>query len=223
MSDPIAAIFAPATAGSSPRVTPVVLALDAAVISFGGRQVLGPLTLQLDAGAVAIVHGANGAGKTTLLRLAAGLLAPSGGTRTCSGRAVYLRPGSGARHAVTVRQAVQQVTALAGGSADTVALACRAAGLSREVCDRPVGDLSAGEHARLGVALAVAARPALACLDEPSAHLDPDGVERVCGAVSTLAGAGTSVLLASHAPELFTGVADATLAIELGCVRAVTS
>ena len=189
---------------------------------FGGRSVVGPVSLRLDAGAVAVVVGANGAGKTTLLRLAAGLLAPSGGTIRREGRAVYLRPGAGARNAVTVRRAVTDVAELTGTPAPaTYALVedvCQLTGLGGLAGAR-VGELSTGQQARLSAALAVAAAPALACLDEPTAHLDPDGVHHVLAAVRRLADAGAAVLVASHTPQAFADVADAVLALESGVLR----
>lgn len=201
----------PLASSVAPAVT---LTLREVTRGFAGRRVLGPLTLALDAGALAVIRGPNGAGKTTLLRVAAGLLTPTSGARACDGRAVYLRPGAGARHAQTVRQALRQTAALAGSAAD-VAEACRLAGLT-SLTDRRVGELSAGQQARLTVALALVAAPALACLDEPAAHLDPEGVEHVRAVVTQLTARGTSVLLTSHTPGQF---ADATLTLDAGLLR----
>jgi len=213
MTDPTATLPA---APPAPATATVTLTLTEVTRGFAGRRVLGPLTLALDAGALAVVHGPNGAGKTTLLRVAAGLLTPTAGLRAAAGRAVYLRPGAGARHALTVRQALRHTAALAGTPTAVVAEACHLAGLTGALSERRVGELSAGQHARLSVALAVVAAPALACLDEPTAHLDRDGVDQVRTAVRALTARGTSVLLASHTPEAFRDLADATLAIHDG-------
>lgn len=207
----------------SPPLAPSVasaatLTLGEVTRGFAGRRVLGPLTLALDAGALAVVHGPNGAGKTTLLRVAAGLLTPTSGARVCFGRSVYLRPGAGARYAQTVRQALRQTAALADTSAIDVGEACRLAGLCG-LTDCRVGELSAGQHARLTVALALAAAPTLACLDEPAAHLDPEGVEHVRAVVTQLTARGTSVLLTSHTPRQFNDLADATLTLDAGLLR----
>ncbi len=198
--------------------TAVTLTLADVTRSFAGRRVLGPLTVRLDTAAVAVVHGPNGTGKTTLLRVAAGLLVPTSGERSCAGRAVYLRPGAGARHAVTVRRAVAQTAALAGTPAQVMDEACQLAALTT-LTGRRVGELSAGQHARSSVALAVVATPTLACLDEPTAHLDADGVDRVRALVRMLTGRGAAVLLASHSPAVFRDLADASLALDDGLLR----
>ena len=206
----------------APLAAPPAVAVTNATREFAGRRVLGPVTLTLEPGALAVVVGANGAGKTTLLRLTAGLLAPTSGTVHRAGRAVYLRPGAGARHAVTVRRAVTDLARLAGvprAEVDPLVTdLCRLTGLTG-LTDRRVGELSAGEHARLSAAVAVAATPSLACLDEPTAHLDPDGVGHVLAAVRELTASGTAVLVASHTPEAFVDVADAVVRIDAGQLR----
>ncbi len=217
MTDPTATVPAAPTAPSAAAA--VTLTLTGVTREFAGRRVLGPITLTLDAGALAVAHGRNGAGKTTLLRVAAGLLTPTAGRRACAGRAVYLRPGGGARHALTVRQALRHTAALTGTPAAILAEVGRVAGLTGALAERRVGELSAGEHARLSVALALVAAPTLACLDEPTAHLDPDGVAHVRAAMRLLITRGTSVLLASHTPEQFRDLADATLSIDDGLLR----
>lgn len=194
---------------------PVVLTLTDLTRDFADRPVLGPVNLQLDSGTLAVVSGPNGAGKTTLLRIAAGLLAPSGGSRHGTGRAVYLRPGAGGRAPLRVRQVLAQTAALTGTSAEMVAEAVTVAGLA-ELTERRVAELSAGQRARLTVALAVAANPVLACLDEPTAHLDPVGVQQVHAVVRLLRESGTSVLLVSHSPSQFADLADAVLRLGHG-------
>ena len=195
------------------------LALTDLTRAFADRRVLGPVSLRLDAGVLAVVSGDNGAGKTTLLRIATGLLAPTTGTRTCTRRAVYLRPGAGGRHPLRVGQVLTQTAALTGTDAGAVARAVSAAGLE-ELSGRRVAELSAGQHARFSVVLAVASSPALACLDEPTAHLDARGVEQVRTVVRQLLAAGITVLTVSHSPDQFADLADASLHMADGLIRA---
>lgn len=198
----------------------MTVALTEVTREFAGRHVLGPVDLRLDAGVLAVIGGLNGAGKTTLLRIAAGLLPASTGHRMCAGRAVYLRPGGGARHPLTVAQVLAQTAALTGTAADVLTRVTAVAGVD-ELAERRVNELSAGQHARLTVALAAAASPRLACLDEPTAQLDPNGVEHVRAAVEVLRDAGTSVLLVSHSPQQFADLADALLRLDGGLLREV--
>lgn len=183
---------------------------------FGTHLAVAPVTLRLDRGVVCTVEGGNGAGKTTLLRVAAGLLAPSTGTRHLVGQALYLRSGSGARAVQTVREAVRSAASLARtdvpddvlGELDLTALA-----------DRRVHELSSGQRARLTLAVLRTVRPDLACLDEPSASLDEAGSELVRQTVARLVRDGASVLVATHDACLLPAP-DARLRADAGQVAA---
>lgn len=191
------------------------LRLRGATRAYAGRPVLGPVDLDLEPGAVALVEGPNGAGKTTLLRLACGLLLPTTGTCQQARPALYVRPGSGARAEQTVGQALGWVARATTGRATAPAVALAAAGLSGSP-HRRVGTLSAGQQARLSLALALVAGPALACLDEPAAHLDRAGVAHLSRVVAVLAASGCAVLLAMPIRVDFGLVADAHLRLDHG-------
>lgn len=217
-TEPTATERAAGSGAAPPGAPPVTLALTRVTRDFAGRRVLGPVDLRLDAGVLAVVAGLNGAGKTTLLRVAAGLLVPSGGSRVCAGRAVYSRPGGGARHPLRVGQSLAQTAALTGTSPSTVARAAAAADLEG-LTERRVSELSSGQHARLSVALVAAAGPSVVCLDEPTAHLDTAGIEGVRAVVRLLLAGGTAVVLVSHSPEQFADLAHAVLWVEDGLLR----
>lgn len=176
-----------------------------------GRPVWTPLDLTLAAGTLTVVTGPNGAGKTTLLRLAAGLLRPSTGTRTCAGRALYVRGGGGLRGAQTVGDAVS-VTAALTGRREAAAAAVQLLGLHGLV-HRRVGTLSAGERVRAALAAAVACRPALLCLDEPTAALDDRSVRDVVSVLEALRDDGRTLLVATHQAGALLATADAHLTI----------
>lgn len=196
----------------------VVLELVGVSRMHAGRPVWEPLDLQLTAGVVAVVTGANGSGKTTLLRLAAGLLQPSTGRRRCPGRALYVRGGGGLRTAQTVHDAVRTTAALAG-LGDCLPAALSSTGTTA-LAHRRVGTLSAGERVRVVLAAAVASRPALLCLDEPTAALDPAGLEVLVRVLSGLRADGCAVIVATHQPQSLLATADAHLRIDAGRVRA---
>lgn len=202
---------------------PTALKVQAVTRSFSGRRVLGPIDLELDSGAVCQLVGPNGAGKTTLLRVAAGLLAPTDGTVTTSGLALYLKPGSGSRDRQTVTQAVEWVIRMTEHRIDAdsvrarISQALEVMGIT-ELAASPVGRLSSGQRARVSVMLALAARPRLACLDEPTVHLDQDGVARTRLAVELMSGAGTAVLAATHDPSQLSAVVDGLARLHAGVV-----
>lgn len=180
---------------------------------------LGPVDLALEVGSVCVVEGGNGAGKTTLLRVAAGLLPLSAGRRRCDGTALYLRSGAGARDGQRVREAVSSAVALAGRRHAAVGDVVDAVGLAGHARHR-VGMLSAGERARLTLAVALAVRPSLVCLDEPFAHVDAAGVGVVRDVVARLAAAGCAVMVASPQRQPLRDDSDACLLVDDGMVRA---
>jgi ABC-type multidrug transport system ATPase subunit len=195
-----------------------VLVLEHVTRRHGGRSVWAPVDLRLSPGAVCIVTGANGAGKTTLLRLAAGLLRPTTGTRRCSGQALYLHGGSGLRSAQTVDEAVAGTARLVGREQDAPFAVARL-GLD-PLAHRRLGTLSAGERVRASLATALAASPALLCLDEPSAALDEDGLRLLLGVLDDLRAGGCATLIASHQPAGLLPFADAHLELTNGHLAA---
>ena len=195
----------------------VALSLRGVSRTFGSTVAVAPLTLTLHAGTVCTVSGPNGSGKTTLLRLAAGLLAPSAGERHCRGRSLYLAGGGGVRAQQAPRDAVAFVLAVcrSGVEVDEVLDRCQLTGMS----DVPAGRLSTGQRARVTLAVALAARPALVCLDEPTSSLDADGVAVATSVLAALRDAGCAVLVASHDPTLTAGAADAHISLYAGQLR----
>jgi ABC-type Mn2+/Zn2+ transport system ATPase subunit len=188
--------------------------------NYGPRIVLSEVTLTLDPASVCLLLGDNGQGKSTMLRLAAGLARPTTGTVIRQGAALYLTSGAGSRSVHTVLQVVQSASRLAGSSA----------GCSNSILDRVdlgrlagvrSGSLSAGERARLTLAVALASSPSLLCLDEPTANLDPSGHQLTCEIVRELSGRGTAVLVATHHPESLGAVADARLRVACGTIKAL--
>jgi ABC-type multidrug transport system ATPase subunit len=197
--------------GGAPRQ---VLTLEGVSRSFGPTVALAPVSLSVTAGAICAVVGPNGSGKTTLLRIAAGLTVPTTGRRTVDGTSLYLSPGDGGRRAQTPAEAVRFAARLAGTVADDDVL--ETVGLAPHA-HRPTSQLSAGQRARMTIAIALACRPVVACLDEPTAHLDDDGGMVAGAAILRLASSGTAVLVATH-DGLLPGLADARLHLRDGRV-----
>ena len=184
---------------------------DSVLTVRGLRKAYGPVTaadgvdLAVAAGEVVGLLGPNGAGKTTTLECIEGLRRPDAGEVRIAGQ-----PAAGAP-----RTAVMGVQLQTGAlPADmTVAEAMRffctyhrvAArddlierfGLA-EARTRRYGALSVGNQRRLALALAIAHRPALVLLDEPTAGLDVASRTELHAVVRELAADGAAVLLATH-------------------------
>ena len=214
------------------RSAPVGEASTAPAVAIRGLQrdygdliALRDVSLSLATGQTLVVLGANGAGKTTLLRVLATLLRPSGGdvrVLGCElpreawrvrGRIGFLGHEPLLYRDLTVAENLRFHARLhrlgptgearIGELLDRVGMARRAAEL--------VGNLSAGMAQRVAVCRAVLHEPELLLLDEPLAHLDPEGaavVEPLIGASS-----GATRVVVSHDVEAGLAEADRALAL----------
>jgi ABC-2 type transport system ATP-binding protein len=170
-------------------VTGAAVETDAVERRFPGGRGVGPVSLRVEAGECLALMGHNGAGKTTLLRMLATVDRPQRGVVRWDGdrspraarRSLGLAldgvdedpclTGRQAAHFWCRRWVTDRAAArrLVGAALDRFGLAA--------VADEPVGGYSFGMLRRLGLVEALAHEPALAFLDEPTAGLDPLGVD----------------------------------------------
>lgn len=210
------------------------LAGDAAMLRLEGLRYRYPGTehdavtdidLVLREGEVAALVGPSGSGKTTLARLALGLRRPTAGAVTLFGR-----DPAGAREAALVMQEpLRQLLAdtVAGEVALGLAPAERAEvgpllerfGLAGLRLRHPL-TLSHGERRRVIFAAALARRPKLLVLDEPTLGQDERGRLELVEIVRELRAAGGAVLAITHDPELVADVADRVLVLAAGRITA---
>jgi ABC-2 type transport system ATP-binding protein len=161
-------------------------------------------------GSVTALVGPNGAGKTSLLKLLVGLNRPSAGTAMVLGQApnqttAYLSEiGYLAQEIPLYRELSAADHFALGAHLDPHwdnALAVKRLDELKVPLDRPVGKLSGGQRAQVGLAMALAKKPKLLLLDEPVAALDPlarvDFLTSLAQAV-TDADDGLTVVMSSH-------------------------
>ncbi|MFH8610745.1 energy-coupling factor ABC transporter ATP-binding protein [Streptomyces sp. NPDC018029] len=205
-----------------------VVALRAVSYAYeDGPTVLSGLDFDVVEGRALALLGRNGSGKTTLMRLLSGGLRPASGELTVEGVPVtYHRKGL-TRLRTTVQLVVQdpddQLFAasveqdvsfgpLNLGLPDAEVRARVAEALAAlditALADRPTHLLSYGQRKRTAIAGAVAMRPRVLILDEPTAGLDPDGQERLLATLQRLRDAGTTVVMATHDVDLALRWAD---------------
>ncbi len=184
-------------------------------------------TLTIPEGAIVGLAGPNAAGKSTLLALATGMLAPSEGTISVLGRDP-LRDPSVLTEVGFVAQGAPLYRSFS--VADTIEYARRTNprwdetlagellnGLQRRT---RVGSLSAGDRARLALALALGKRPRLVLLDEPFAGLDPlAGREFLQLLMDGVAAIEATVVIASHVIADIERVCDHIVLLTGGGVR----
>ncbi|MCV7170390.1 ABC-F family ATP-binding cassette domain-containing protein [Mycobacterium manitobense] len=183
------------TIGAAPRSSSVVATLDEAVVR-QGDFVLGPVSLQVDAGERIGITGPNGAGKSTLLRLLLGRRRPDQG-RASLGANVAVGEIDQARADFTgsgrlVDRFEERVPTWS--TADVRTLLAKF-GLRADHVERPVDALSPGERTRAGLALLQACGTNVLVLDEPTNHLDLAAIEQLEQALDTFDGA---LLLVTH-------------------------
>ncbi len=208
-----------------------LLALRGVRFRYGEREVLTVEELDLRAGEATVLVGDNGSGKTTLLKLLNGLLAPSAGEVFYQGRPLgaggdeairrdsvlvhqdpYLFRGS-VHHNVAFGLKVRHVAAAETRGRVQEALArVGLKGFER----RRAGELSGGEGKRVALARALALRPRVLFLDEPTASVDADTVRRIENLLRELVQGGTTLVLSSHHDGFAYRVADRLVRLETG-------
>jgi tungstate transport system ATP-binding protein len=173
----------------------------------GDTPILRHLNLTITRGAPTLIVGPNGSGKTSLLRLCMGLARPSAGSITWGGRAdsgpvrraiVFQRPVMLRRSvAANVGYALAQAGVPRKARAERVANLLDRVGLA-DLAERPARRLSGGEQQRLALARALARKPEILLLDEPTASLDPAAAADVERVIGEIAAAGTAIVLTTH-------------------------
>ena len=192
----------------------------------GGRLViLQGVNLAVARGESAAVMGASGSGKTTLLHLLAGIEpADSGTVETPAGRTGlvfqhhYLLPELDARENVALGARLAGGAKAAAFSRADELLA--AVGLAPRARHLPA-ELSGGELARVALARALAAEPAVILADEPTGNLDETTAGAVLDALfRVVRDAGAALVLVTHDPEV-AARADRVLRLEHGTLHSV--
>ncbi len=198
---------------------------------YGGRIAVDGVALEVGRGEVVGLLGPNGAGKTTVIKSLLGLVRPDAGEILLLGRPAgdprararvgYLPELFRYQPWLTAAEVLRLHVRLAGVPVpDAEQRACLGlVGLAERARDR-VGGFSKGMQQRLGLAVALVARPELVVLDEPTSALDPLGRADVRDIVLDLKARGVAVLLNSHLIGEVERVCDRVTIIDNGRVAA---
>jgi len=184
------------------------LRLESIVMERGGARLLDNITAEIGLSGITLIMGPNGAGKSLLIRLMHALEQPTSGSVQWGGRSanaqtrrcqalVFQRPVLLKR---SVAENIDFVLALSGKASrppnfcnillERVRLA--------ELQQRPARLLSGGEQQRLALARALASRPNILFLDEPTANLDPTSTKIIEDIVREENNAGTKIIFVTH-------------------------
>lgn len=186
--------------------TETVIATTSLTKHFGAVHALEDLDLEVYRGEVFGYLGPNGAGKTTTLRLLLDLIRPTRGSSSMlggSGADTEIRRRIGYLPAdlpVDPRYTTDDLLDFYGRLRGQTDRSWVTMLLDRFDLDpsRPIGELSTGNRRKVGIVQAVAHRPELLLLDEPSSGLDPLLQHEFQQLIRELAGHGTTVFLSSH-------------------------
>jgi len=181
--------------------------------AYNGTAVVDSINLRISENEVFGLLGPNGAGKTTTILMLLGLTEPtSGEARVCGFNSSreplkvkrlvgYMPEKVGFYDNLTARENLDFIAQLNDisyeESQSRIDQILKAVGLI-EMAKQPVSQFSRGMKQRLGVADVLIKQPRVAILDEPTAGLDPEGINQILELVADLPKAGTTVIMSSH-------------------------
>jgi ABC-2 type transport system ATP-binding protein len=203
--------------------------------SFGTKEAVAGINLQIAAGSFAGLVGPNGAGKTTSLSMMTGLLRPDGGRVLINGVDVWADPPAAKALIGVVPAEAQLFERLTG--AELLEYAGRLRGMPAaqardrgaqllNVLDlaadakRLVADYSTGMRRKAALGCALIHNPAVLFLDEPLEGVDPVSADVIRRLLTRFTGSGSTVLFSSHVMELVEQVCDHVSIIDKGHIVA---
>jgi branched-chain amino acid transport system ATP-binding protein len=225
-----------------------LLRVEGLVKAFGELRAVDGVSFEVEAGPVTCIIGPNGAGKTTLVNLLTGRLLPDRGRVLFGGLDITWAPAHarvrlGLSRSFQINSVFPQLTvaenvavpilARRGQSAVLGRPAWAVAGLAEEVGrvlaewrlepfrDAPASSLSHGTQRLLEIAIAMATRPRLLFLDEPTAGLSPGEKPQVLAELRRVASAGeTTFVLIEHDMDIVFSLADRIIVMHRGRILA---
>ncbi|MEI7762728.1 MAG: urea ABC transporter ATP-binding subunit UrtE [Comamonadaceae bacterium] len=202
---------------------------------YGGSHILRDVSLQAALGKVTVILGRNGVGKTTLLKSLMGLVPIKSGSIELEGKPIqnatpYERARAGIGFVPQGREIFARLTVeenlrmgLAYKSASTP-IPCELFDLFpvlKQMLQRRGGDLSGGQQQQLAIARALAAKPRLLVLDEPTEGIQPSIIKDIGRVIRMLADrADMAIVLVEQYYDFARDLADDYVVMERGAVLA---
>lgn len=204
--------------------------VEGLTVRYGALVAVRDATFAAEAGHVTAVLGPNGAGKTSTVEVCEGFRPSAAGmvrvlgidpwreqARLSERMGVMLQEG-GVYPSARVADCVRHYCALYGRGMDPEAIIVTIGLTERRTTTWR--RLSGGEKQRLSLGLALAARPEVAFLDEPTAGVDVHGRDTIRGVVRELADGGCAVVLATHELDEAERISDRVVIFDRGAIVA---
>ncbi len=211
------------------------LELDKLEVRYGGVSAVRDLTLRIGKAEIVGLIGPNGAGKSTTLHAIMGLLPAHRGEIRLHGQPLRRRSAESIARAgialvpegrrifgdFTVEENLRLGLAARrrGYIGDPLAPAFELFPILREFRRRPAGALSGGQQQQLAIGRALASRPDILLLDEPSLGLAPLAVDGIFNAFTEIREVGTTILLVEQRAQRTVALANRTHVLVGGELR----
>jgi len=202
---------------------------------YGGSHILRDVSIQSTLGKVTVILGRNGVGKTTLLKSLMGLVPIKTGSIEFDGKTIqkdtpYQRARAGIGFVpqgreifarLTVEENLRMGLAYKSASTPIPAELYELFPVLKQMLNRRGGDLSGGQQQQLAIARALAAKPKLLILDEPTEGIQPSIIKDIGRVIRMLADRGDmAILLVEQYYDFAQELADDYVVMERGAVLA---
>jgi len=198
---------------------------------YGGSHILRGVSLQANLGRVTVLLGRNGVGKTTLLKSIMGLVPIKSGSIEFAGKAIqgttpferaragigFVPQGREIFSRLTVEENLRMGLAYKSASTPIPAELFELFPVLKQMISRRGGDLSGGQQQQLAIARALAAKPKLLILDEPTEGIQPSIIKDIGRVIRMLADRGDmAILLVEQYYDFAQELADDYLVMQRG-------
>lgn len=198
---------------------------------YGGSHILRGVSLQANLGKVTVLLGRNGVGKTTLLKSIMGLVPIKSGSIEFAGKAIqgttpferaragigFVPQGREIFSRLTVEENLRMGLAYKSASTPIPVELFELFPVLKQMINRRGGDLSGGQQQQLAIARALAAKPKLLILDEPTEGIQPSIIKDIGRVIRMLADRGDmAILLVEQYYDFAQELADDYLVMQRG-------